>query len=524
MDRHECDSMDSKVARAAHRTAAILEQEAQVVGIDAIGERSHQEPIFRAALSEEGLPDVLATGVKVSFPSWEPPGTKGRLGAVDVVAGAAPGFQAFFELKWAHSKDELGWTLWDIYKLAAGRGHFGVCAYAVVGAPVSYWVDHGVDCSALYCDGSWTSEELFRRYERAWRDLLAGGSARPWWVPAAISTRLIAACELKIEPRWELRVLRIDVLDDARLRFVGDWPEGHRPAEVVTCPSCRQVLAPNPVEGKRPHEWADLVYRCESCGWGFSNASRPSQRRLIAREPSMNVPPEARDGLDRVLSESANIRNRVPKRWRFCSENSEDAVTWTVIRGLQQLCALDRLVPEELRPLTTAGPSVVLWGAPAGGADSAGVASGLEEVSAMLGERRTSRTEPDVVIAWPGLLVFLEAKLESSNDRKSPTYRGWTLYTEADAFTASPEEIARSELYELVRNWRIGSELAGDRTFALVNLGRDSLDADVELLRPLLGTSPKRRLFSRRWVDVIPDTCGWLTEYARSRELLDQLD
>jgi len=36
--------------------------------------------------------------------------------------------------------------------------------FAVVGAPVAYWRDPRVDCSALFVDGRWDSLDLFRRY------------------------------------------------------------------------------------------------------------------------------------------------------------------------------------------------------------------------------------------------------------------------------------------------------------------------------------------------------------------------
>ena len=81
----------------------------------------------------------------------------------------------FVRTEVASGKHELGWTLWDIYKLAAARVELGVATYAIVGAPVAYWIDESVDCSALYVDGTWDSAELFVRYERAWSDLLGGG-------------------------------------------------------------------------------------------------------------------------------------------------------------------------------------------------------------------------------------------------------------------------------------------------------------------------------------------------------------
>ena len=181
-------------------------------------------PAFRQALTAAGVPDVQASGRRVRFALWEPPGVTGRLGPVDVLVGVEPNYRAFYELKWAASKRELGLTLWDIYKLATGRIEYGVSAYPVVGAPVSYWHDDGVACSALYCDSTWDSRQLFCRYKRAWADLLTGSTARPHRLPAAISTRLIAAQPLDTEPPWELRALRVEIADTEFLDFVDGWP------------------------------------------------------------------------------------------------------------------------------------------------------------------------------------------------------------------------------------------------------------------------------------------------------------
>jgi hypothetical protein len=186
-----------------------------------VGEAKHMKPAFRKALSVVGVHDVQDTEKKLSFSSWEPADVAGRLGGVDVIVGTAPNYRAFFELKWAATMHELGWTLWDIYKLAAGRLEYGVNAYAIVGAPVSYWIDENVDCSALYCDSVWESRQLFRRYARAWTDLLNGGTARPHRVPASITTRLVARCPLNTSPQWELRALIVDADDVEWLEFHG---------------------------------------------------------------------------------------------------------------------------------------------------------------------------------------------------------------------------------------------------------------------------------------------------------------
>src|SRR5205823_874300 len=97
------------------------------------------------------------------------------------------------ELKWCRNKRELGWTLWDIYKLiAAKEEHHADAAYAIVGAPDGFWADEKIDCSSLFASESWSSRELFGRYWRAWHDLLHGGSARPLHVPSAIKTTRVA--------------------------------------------------------------------------------------------------------------------------------------------------------------------------------------------------------------------------------------------------------------------------------------------------------------------------------------------
>lgn len=288
----------------------------------------------------------------------------------------------------------------------------------------------------------------------------------------------------------------------------------------VLCPECNRALEARPVVAKRPHSWNDLVYRCEDCGWGWSNARLPSARRRITREPWRNVPEEVRDGLGEVLAGAVNVRNQKPKAWKFCSETSEDAVTWTVVRGLQQLGKLELLLPPELRSHVAGEPSVLLWGVPAGGDEAQALAKELESVSTRLHENPRSRTEPDVILAWRELLVVVEAKLGSRNERKAADYAGWPLYTDSRAFTGTEAAVAATGLYELVRNWRFGWELAGTRPFLLMNLGRESLEADAWRLGPGLSLSERRMLRTRQWSEVIPDGVEWFRVYAEQKKLL----
>ena len=222
--------LDERVAHAARRTAQILQRDIEREGLSKVGEMSHLRPAFVASLTNAGVADVQLAGKQLPVHSWTPVGTAGKLGAFDVLVGTAPHYRAFFELKWAYTTKELGWTLWDIYKLIAARLEYGVRAYGIVGARTAHWEDDSVDCSALYCNGVWDSQELFRRYEGAWRDLLDGGTARPVRIPTTIETRVVATERLQTEPSWELRALAIDVPGFDWLEFDGEWPNGHHVA------------------------------------------------------------------------------------------------------------------------------------------------------------------------------------------------------------------------------------------------------------------------------------------------------
>jgi hypothetical protein len=268
-----------------------------------------------------------------------------------------------------------------------------------------------------------------------------------------------------------------------------------------------------------PYSWDDLLYRCDHCGVGFSNSASPRNRRRIVRSPELNVPAAVRDGLVDVLAEAANIRNRPSKLWKFCSEKSEDAVTWTVVRTLATENGLDRLLPPRQRSDKQGEPVLLLWGVPMS-ASGKWFRERLGQISDALGELPRSRSEPDVVVAWKDVLAIVEAKLSSKNDRKPARYAGWSLYHSSDYFTAAPARVAETGLYELARNWRIGCELAGDRRFVLVNLSPAPLDLDADVLRGVIREDARHTLVTRTWAEVLADAPQELLSFASSRGCL----
>ena len=108
---------------------------------------------------------------------------------------------------------------------------------------------------------------------------------------------------------------------------------------------------------------------------------------------------------------------------------------------------------------------MLLWGVAAAGDEAHALATELERVSTRLGENPRSRTEPDVILAWHELLVIVEAKLGSRNERKATKYRGWCRYTDSLAFATTEAAAAATGLTSSFGTGALaGSSLARERS------------------------------------------------------------
>lgn len=293
----------------------------------------------------------------------------------------------------------------------------------------------------------------------------------------------------------------------------------------MTCRLCQATVHPDlAIPAKAPKSPAECMYRC-TCGVAYSNAVDVAKRTLIWATPEQNVPTQVVAGLADALDHAVNLRNRRPKRWHFRFETSEDAVTWTVVRGLADLGRLGAVRPDGSVADT---PAVLLWGAPTqGGATGHAVASELADVSADLREKASARSEPDVILVWPDLLILIEAKYRSPNTRqKSPN--GFPLYLDLpDLFAVDVESVAKAAFYELTRNWRIGSELGSrlGRDMLLLNIAREEARDSATQFSKLLEQSSSRSFGFLTWADVLGRAAdagprpGWLGKYADARGL-----
>ncbi len=296
----------------------------------------------------------------------------------------------------------------------------------------------------------------------------------------------------------------------------------HQPLPQLRCPRCQNDLGTG-VATKVAKRYSDCVRFCEPCGIGFSNA-RVSPTTIF-RVVTDNVPEQVREGVVETLRAALNECNRPNKMVRFGFSTSEDALTWTVFTFLAKSGQLS----EALRAIdaiegTTAPAVLLLWGVPYPLQSSRGtqIRQQLSHICRALGERPDSTSEPDVIVDLGDAgLVFIEVKYRSRNDRRAAGSVYSRYMSSTDAFKDG-NKVLQSELYELARNWRIGTELAGRRSFTLVNLVAifDSVDRSrVQQFTAGIATGHDRRFRVVNWNRLTSafDRPGWLEQYLEER-------
>jgi hypothetical protein len=295
----------------------------------------------------------------------------------------------------------------------------------------------------------------------------------------------------------------------------------------------RDLALNDGVTRQRATAFEDCLRRCEGCGIGLSNTSNTDSAVEIHRDPLDNLPQEVRDGALETLARSLNIINRKSKRYKFCSENSEDAVTWTIFSHLQRTGRLRAVFAAlGVAPAIEAvdEPCLLLWGVPVPSDSAKGqdCANRLIQTIDEIQNTPQSRSEPDVILDFGAAgAVFLEVKFTSGNDLKNPSHRGWHAHIAGTTAFCDSAEVKATKCYELARNWRIAWQYAGERPFSLINLGRSSLFKgkrnDVLTLFASRLAQSRHRVFQRlTWLQLmqaIPEKPRWLLKYDSDRGL-----
>jgi hypothetical protein len=274
----------------------------------------------------------------------------------------------------------------------------------------------------------------------------------------------------------------------------------------MECPECARTIVPLSQQAATASTPDDAIYVCE-CGFRYSNSRDPAARTAFAPTPEANIPERYRPRLNETLAAAANIGNRASKAAKFTYSTSEDAVTWMIFRWLQDENAL-AIAAEAAGVSAPAGEAELLfWGAPVGGGETE-LSQQLRAICLAVDGKADRLTEPDVVIAWPGDVFFVEVKYRSANEHKAG-YAHFERYTSGAAaaglFAGSPADVAAGGWYELSRNWRIGAELATERDarLTLVNLGPARLEPEAAKFAATLEQTAERRFAFVAWKRVL---------------------
>ena len=277
----------------------------------------------------------------------------------------------------------------------------------------------------------------------------------------------------------------------------------------IKCRKCNKEI--NSITGVpiRAYDYESCLRKCERCQVAYSNAK--NNPTMICQNIKDAIPTSVLNDVDTVLKSALNSRNHSNKIKKFTFETSEDAITWVLLKHLVEENKVSDLL--SLIGIPTGKEQIVyLWGVCISGHKNDNIRNEFISTSDKIGEYKTSRSEPDVIIFSPNhSLAIIEVKYKSNNDVT-------TKLDKQDKYlnhnTELFEDIHCAKLsghYELLRNWVFGCSLAKSTPFYLVNLGLpklfekksgSALDKFIETLSIKKG---QREFIKYKWSDLLSD-------------------
>lgn len=237
--------------------------------------------------------------------------------------------------------------------------------------------------------------------------------------------------------------------------------------EPINCPECQRPMVEIGSQSKSATKYEDCIRRCENCKVGASNAKK--NPTFIYKNIEANVPKEFKlDGeLEPFLRKALNEYNRENKLVKFGFSTSEDALTWIFFSYFVVFSNLDVL--QKLLSFEQPIKEILLWGNPIINKSNISWNSSLKSIGFNLGETPLRLSEPDCIIISDEEVKFIEVKLKSENDLDNDSKK-FLKYNKSFAYIDFSTTI-KSGLYELTRNWTIGTIFSGNKNFQLINLG-----------------------------------------------------
>lgn len=201
---------------------------------------------------------------------------------------------------------------------------------------------------------------------------------------------------------------------------------------------------------------------------------------------------------------------KVKRESRLAREKSEDAVTWNVLRALENVGPLESWVAHTTGR-TPGRLQLAYWSCdPVTLRDH----KALADARGAFNEQAHRGSEPDVIAFGPSALIFIEAKLMSRNQtRPSEPQAAEQRYTQGagewypSVVKSDFREVAIDhQFYELLRLWLLGTWAANrtDVPFYLINLTADQRERDIEMrFGRHIKESPERSFRRATWEGVL---------------------
>lgn len=289
----------------------------------------------------------------------------------------------------------------------------------------------------------------------------------------------------------------------------------------MKCRLCEEVLIPSlTTVGVKANSYSDCFYGCANCRVAYSNRQDEAGRTLIYDTWERNIPVEVHAGMLNCLQRSLNQQSRPTKLKRLSFQTSEDAVSWTVFRYLQDRHLIDPI-------FGISKPRVLFWGAeypvhPVG--QVVPVAETLRGLLLSLGEHPDRLSEPDLMLVSENDLIFVEVKYRSLNSRQRE-YKNFGRYLKkAPGIFRSPIQVSQAGFYELTRNVVIASALAKALripNWKVINLASTRCQKSAVEFQKLLKTPKHFEFWS--WKQLLDKTqksrVAWFQTYLQHKGL-----
>lgn len=288
----------------------------------------------------------------------------------------------------------------------------------------------------------------------------------------------------------------------------------------MVCRLCGCTLTPSSTElGRTATSLSDCFYQCAGCRVGYSNSQFPDERTLIFDRWERNIPPEAHSELIACIDRSLNEKSRPTKLARLAFESSEDAVTWTVFRYLQQQSQLGTV-------LGMAHPRVLYWGAELPTkpiSTSPDIEKSLREILLAIGDSPRSLSEPDIILVTDEAVCTIEVKYRADNSVQRDHPRFPEYLNAAPGLFKDAGDVAASGYYELTRNVVFTKLLAEKLNcrWKVINLGMPRILASAERFAEQLSDPSVFEI--QTWPEVcrrIPQpSAAWFQSYLQQKVL-----